>query len=280
MQQVERTLRHFSLRYENARVEKIFISSGVDPHKRILEYIGGELGIPTETLNPFAENSNFNSLVSTPENVSERSSYVPAMGMALSKNGMTPNFLYTYKDKLKAANSQRINRGVFAGFLVLMALCVGVSFWQDRHVKDKEFKILRLRQQLETMAVRVDKNIILKLVAETQSNLREIRETSEKYFGVAVISEISDLTPDNVRLLSISTTLGSQPGKKKAKEKGTLILNGIVQGNRLTLESTLADYLMELKNSPIFEQPVISEKSFERFDDKEGLRFTARLKLL
>ncbi len=58
------------------------------------------------------------------------------------------------------------------------------------------------------------------------------------------------------------------------------MLNGIVQGNRLTMESTLAGYLMKLKNSPIFDHPIISEKSFELFDNKEALRFTARLKLI
>ena len=280
VKQVERTLRHFSLQYENTRVSKIFISSGANPHKRIIEYIGRELGISTETLDPFAGNSNFNSLVPAPETASERSAYIPAMGMALSRNSLTPNFLYTYKDKLKAANSQRINRGVFAGFLVLMALCVGVSFWQDRYIKEKESKIIQLRRQLEDIVVRVDKNIILQLVAENQSNLRGVRNIAEKYLGVAVISEITDLTPANVRLLSISATLGNQPGEKQAEDTGTLILNGIVQGNRMTLESTLAGFLMELKNSPLFDQPVISEKSIERYDDKERLKFIARLKLI
>jgi hypothetical protein len=37
---------------------------------------------------------------------------------------------------------------------------------------------------------------------------------------------------------------------------------------------------MELKNSPMFGQPTISKKSFERYKDKDVLRFTARLKLL
>jgi hypothetical protein len=103
------------MQYENATVEKIYISSGVDPHKRILEYIGEELGIATETLDPFVENPNFLTLVPAPETASERSSYVPAMGMALSRNELAPNFMHTYKDKKKAVNSQRLNllRGFF-----------------------------------------------------------------------------------------------------------------------------------------------------------------------
>jgi Tfp pilus assembly PilM family ATPase len=286
VQQVERTLRHFAIQYEDARVEKIYISSGVVPHKRILEYIGGELGVVSETLDPFVENPNFFSLVPNPENVSERSAYVPAMGMALSRNELTPNFLYTYKDKQKALSNQRMNRSVFAVFLLLMAICVGVSFWQDLQIKAREFELLQLRQQLDGFTVRVDKKLIVKLVNETQTNLRTIEEIGEKYFPVAVISEITDLTPVNVRLISISTQVHNQPGKKtipakdKSKEKGTLILDGIVQGDQLVLESTLAGYLMELKNSPLFDQPAVSKKSFERFENKDGLRFTAQLNLL
>jgi len=288
VRQVERTLRHFSLNYDNARVGKIYISSGVNPHRRIVDYIGEELAIPTETLNPFADSTNFLSLAPGPDEPSEQSSYVPAMGMALSSNVLTPNFLYTYQDKQKSARTQWVNRAVFAGFLLIMALCVGVSFWQDRLVKDKEYQLQQLQRQLENVTLRVDKNLILKLVAETQSSRRDIAEIGKKYFGVAVISEIAELTPDSVRLISISTILENPPGKKKGQKKGnqkaadnrTVVLDGIVEGDRLILESTLAGYLMELKNSPMLDQPKISKKTFERFRDKDVLRFTARLNLL
>ena len=284
VRQVERTLRHFSLNYENARIGKIFISSGVNPHQRIVDYIGEELAIPTETLNPFADSDNFLSLAPGPDQPSEQSAFVPAMGMALSSNARTPNFLYTYKDKQKSARTQWVNRGVFAGFLLVMVLCIGVSFWQDRLVKDKEYRLGQLHQQLENITLRVDKNLILKLVAETQASRRGIKEIGKKYFGVAVISEITDLTPSSVRLISISTKLANSPGKKKGKKKTSksriLVLDGIVEGDRLILESTLAGYLMDLKNSPMLDQPKISKKSFERYKDKDVLRFTARLKLL
>lgn len=288
VRQVERTLRHFSLNYDNARVGKLYISSGVSPHRRIVDYIGEELAIPTETLNPFADSANFISLAPSPEDPSEQSAYVPAMGMALSSNTLTPNFLYTYKDKLKTVRTQWVNRGVFAAFGLVGVLCIGVTLWQGGQVEEKEYKLYKLQQQLENVTLRVDKNLILKLVDETQANRRQIKEIGQKYFGVAVISEITDLTPSSVRLISISTKLRDAPatekGQKKGQEKGpsnkTLVLDGIVRGDRLILESTLAGYLMELKNSPMFDQPTISKKSFERYKDKDVLRFTARLKLL
>lgn len=284
VRQVERTLRHFSLNYDNARVGKIYISSGVNPHQRIVDYIGEELAIPTEILNPFADSNNFLSLAPSPDDPSEQSSYVPAMGMALSSNELTPNFLHTYKDKQKAVRTQWVNRGVFAAFIIVMLLCVGVTFWQGRQIEEKEYKLMQIQGQLERVTLRVDKSLILKLVDETQANRRQIKEIGQKYFGLAVISEITQLTPPSVQLISISTTLTDTPieqkGKNKKSRPKTLVLDGIVSGDRLILEPKLAGYLMELKNSPMFDEPQLSKKAFERYKDNDVLRFTARLKLL
>ena len=280
VRQVERTLRHFSLNYENARIGKIYISSGVNPHNRIIEYINAELGISTETLNPFADSSNFVSLTPSPELVSEQSSFVPAMGMALSSNTMTPNFLHTYLDKQKTVRSQQINRGVIMVFILIMALCVGVSFWQKSALEEKEYQKRQSQKQLENISVRVDQSLILKLVDEIQAKNQEVQLIGQKYLGLAVISEITDLTPNNVRLISLTTKLASDPADEKPKKVRELLVSGIVRGDRMTLESTLAEYLLELKNSPLFDKPTINKKSFEENEGAEVLKFTARLDLI
>ncbi len=291
VRQLERTIRHYALNFENAKIGKIYISSGATPHQRILNYIGDELGMPTEVLNPFHTSSNFLPLVPIPQTVSEQSSFAPAMGMGLADNSRTPNFLFTYKDKRKADRNQLVNRVVFALFALLMIVCVGFSFWQERILQEKEAKKLQMTQRLEEYDLRVDQNLILKMVDEIRKKNKSDREIGQKYLNLAVISEVVDLTPPNVRLLSISTQLGplqnevppEDAKKKKATptvEQKVLILEGIVQGDRLTLEATLAGYLMELKNSPLFDQPDISTKSFEYSGNDEVLRFKAQLNLV
>ena len=280
VRQVERTLRHFALNYENARVGKIYTSSGVNPHKRIIDYIGGELGIPTETLNPFKDSSDFVSLAPTPDLISQQSSFVPAMGMALSGNMLTPNFLYTYKDKQKAVRNQRINRGVIIGFVLIMILCVGFSFMQKSAIDEKEYQKRQSQRQLENISVRVDQRLVLKLVEDIRSKNQEVQLIGRKYFGLAVVGEIADLTPANVRLLSLTAQLDANPAQKKSTKSRDLVISGIVRGDRLTLESTLAGYLMELKNSPLVDKPTINKKSFEQYQGDAVLKFTARLKLV
>jgi type IV pilus assembly protein PilM len=291
VRQVERTLRHYALNYENARIGKIYISSGVSPHQRILGYIAEELGMPTEVLNPFSESANFLPHVPVPDSLSEQSAFAPAMGMALADNSRTPNFLHTYKDKHKAVRNQRINRALYAAFVLLMVVCVGLSFLLEQKIDAKDVQKMRLQQHLEAYNLRVDKNLILKLVEDIRAKNRADREIGNKYLNLAVIGEVVKLTPSNVRLMSISTQLGplavKKPEKdaKKKKRKAApapkvVVLQGIVKGSRLSLESALAGYLMELKNSPLFEQPTISEKSFEFSGNDEVLRFTAKLNLV
>jgi type IV pilus assembly protein PilM len=291
VRQVERTIRHFALNYENTRISKIFISSGVSPHRKILNYIGEELGMPTEVLNPFSESANFLHHVPVPDSLSEQSSFAPAMGMALANNSRTPNFLFTYKDKLKEIRNRRINRSVFAAFIILMAVCVGISFVQEREIRAKDAQKMQLQHHLEGYNLRVDKNLILKLVQEIREKGKADQAIGKKYLNLAVISEVVNLTPSNIRLLSIATQLGSLQDKLPQKEEKNkkqkvapppprvLILEGIVQGDRLTLESALAGYLMELKASPLFDQPTISNKSFAFSGNNEVLRFTAKLNL-
>ena len=281
VRQMERTIRHFALNFDNARVEKIYVSSGIQPHPRILDYIGDELGLPIEVLNPFAPADGFQSVPATPEQPSEQGSYAPALGMALAANSITPNFLYTHKIKIKDSNTRRINRGVFACFFVLMLACVGLVFWQEQQIKEKEFQKLNLQSQLGGFEVRVDKNLILKLVEQIRAQNQNLQGIGNNFIGVAVLGEVANSTPPNVRLLSISAKFGpaAKPGPagKPEPPKKVLVLDGVISGERTTLEADLAAYLMTLKSSPLFKQPTISKKALEMMDNQPVMRFTAQM---
>jgi type IV pilus assembly protein PilM len=292
VRQVERTLRHYALNYENARVGKIYISSGVRPHQRILDYIGEELGLPTEAINPFASGSNFLTMVPWPDSVSEQTSFAPAMGMALSNNAITPNFLHTQKDKDKAVLSQRISRGFIWAFLILFAASAFIFVRQYDQIREKQIQYDMLLSRLQSYKVRVSEDVIMGLLDNYRAKNKSVLELSQNFLDLAIISEIASATPANIRLLSISADLGTLPAKKEKGKKGkgkkdedtnsnkTLIIDGIIQGDRLRLEWTLTEYLEELKNSPLFDQPAINRKSFEFYENREVLHFTAQLKVI
>jgi Tfp pilus assembly PilM family ATPase len=287
VRQVERTIRHFGINFDNARVEKIYVSSGVELHPRILDYISDELGLPIEVIDPFAEGEHFTAQSAPPESTAVKSSFAPALGMALASNAITPNFLHTHKDKRKASVARNVSRGVLACFVAVLLLCTGFAFWQDQQIKDKDFRKASLQSQLNSFDLRVDKNLILKLVERIRAQNRNLQGIGNNFLGVAVLGEVANNTPASVRLLSITTRLGAiaalaPAGKATGKTEPArrmMTLEGVIFGERTTLEADLAAYLMVLENSALFQQTSLSKKSLETMDNQPVIRFTAQMDL-
>lgn len=280
VRQVERTIEHYSLKFGNERVGKLYISGEISTHKGIVDHIGNQLGLPVDTIDPFASGSSFLGEVSPPPSAAAREALVPAAGMALSNNSRTPNFIFTYKDKEKLKTVSRINRTLFMVFLICISLCIGVAFWQSHLVDRKKAQLTALQQQLEKYSPYIDEARILQLVARTKHKSETLKALGKRYAGMAVINEISNMTPPRIRLLSITANLGAVAGTKDKAEKKFLLLDGIIFGSHLTFDASLAGYLVKLKSSPIFEEPIIKKKSLEFLGDREVLHFTAELKLV
>jgi len=277
--QVERTIRHFYIKFGKAGVEKIYISGRLCINGKIVEYIIEKLDLPVEVVDPFSRKCICIENFSSSESVLERDSFFPAMGMALSNNLYTPNFIFTHKDKSQSAVFNRVNRTAFVCFQIILVCCMAMFLWQNSLVNEKKEEKEGLEKQLETYTPIVNQQMLLGMAARTKSVNRILDRYGKKYLGMAVISEISDITPFNIRLLNISAEFGGVKTSDKEK-KNEVILEGIIFGDRLDFEATLTGYMFSLKKSLLFEEPYIQKKSFEFYEGREVLCFTAHLKLV
>ncbi len=285
IRQVERTIKHFSVKYENEGVGKVYISGQMSANRHMVQYIGDQLNLPIEAIDPFSSNLILSKDVSIPKTEFERDAYLTAIGLADSNNSITPNALYTYEDKARQAISRRIHLSAIGVFVFLFMLCIGVSFWQKNRLDKKEATITQLQQQLETFSPIVDQNLIITMVTQTKRKIERLEAFGNKYLGMAIMNEISHLTPSNIRLLSVNAELGEgqvngREREKDQEQKRLLVVEGVVFGDRLTSETSLTGYLIRLKNSPMFGQPVIQNKSFEFIKNEEVIRFTAQVELV
>jgi Tfp pilus assembly PilM family ATPase len=287
VRQVERTIEHYNLHYTRDSVGKIFVSGQVCTNREIVAYIGNQLDLPIEVIDPFKTAPSFLENVTIPESEGERGGFVPAIGMALSDNSITPNFIHTHKEKQQLATVLLFNRVIFSIIVLVLTICIGINFWQGRLIKLKKGIQNQLQRQVDSSIPTVDQNLIIQMVAQKQQNIATLNRASRRYMGVAVISEVTGMTPENVKLLNLTVELGgiadSKTSDKKAaaiSEKKMLILEGVVLGDRLTFESALANYLVNLKKSPIVSQAKIQRQTIELFENREALRFTAQLELV
>ena len=130
--------------------------------------------------------------------------------MALSNNALTPNFIYTYKDKQRFENTRKVNQSIFAGILFFLAVCFGLFLWGNNLIDQKKMELARLQTEIENFKPLVNKNLIVNLASKTQTKRKAIKQLGEKYKSIAIINEISAITPSEIRLLSISANMGDK----------------------------------------------------------------------
>jgi len=130
----------------------------------------------------------------------------------------------------------------------------------------------------------------MQMVAQKQQHHQRLEGFGRKYMGMAVISEVSRMTPENIRLSNITIELGAVPvdhkksmdQKKKGKKdiQKMIVLEGIILVDSLSFEAALANYMVKLKKSPLFSKARIQKKSVDMLEEKEVLRFRAQLDLV
>lgn len=279
VRQLERTLTHYHNNAGNLRVEKIEISGVLNSNKPFVDYIGEQLGIQSEALDPWEGGRAFLSGVDAPDAPWERAVASPALGLALSTNDQTPNLLFTHEAREAKDSVKRINRIVVAVFLVLLAPVFLLYLTQQGRLKDKLGEKAHLEKKLAAFDPVLDSSKLNLKAVEIRRSNAGIVDASKRYAGLAALNELARITPENIKLLGVTSDFFVEGDKKGEKAYMNLVLEGVVFGDRDLLESTLATYWMRLGESPMFMEALVQSSKIEDFDDQgEVLRFIIKCK--
>jgi hypothetical protein len=290
VRQMERTFQHYSGMPGSEPVGKIYISGAITSRTAIVDYIGQQLGIQREIMDPLDPALPVLSDVLPPDSLGERAGYTAALGLGLSDNNHTPNVLFTFTDREKQAEVVRLNRGILAAFFGIMFALVGFFFWQNHLSAAKASELLQVQSELSQFTPLVDQNKVMLIAGKAKNQQRLMKQKSRNYLGIAVLGELAGLTPENVRLLSIAADFGpmsTEPPPKPAAEGQSkpivknVVVDGIVQGDRHMLDSTLARYLLKLGCSPLFVNTTLHNSAIESYQGLgEVLHFTLKVGIL
>jgi type IV pilus assembly protein PilM len=275
VRQVERTFEHYALNFNSEGVRKIFISGMVTANPMIVDYIGKQLDLPIAAMNPFPADSAFVKHIRIPENVQEREGYVPSIGLGLSSNTVTPNFLHTHEDRELSETIRRNNMRILTACMIVLMVLIGIFTWQEKRLDGKRNRIDELNNRLLTYNPPAEKDLLLALYAKTKNKRQTIHQIVYRYTPAAIVTELSDITPANIRLMSIDAVLSSN--QALSDESRTVAIEGIIFGDPDRFEPTLTGYLLNLKNSPIFKKPSVRSKQIEYYQNQQVLRFSAAL---
>lgn len=282
IRQLERTIDYYHDNYPADRIQKMYVSGVMNIYDHLVSYICEQLGIAKESMD-FLGGAAVTIVRDRPElsAISDRVAFVPALGAALSDNSYTPNVIFTYQDKEKAAAITRINWGIIIAFIAAMVICTGIFIYQGYAAYQKDKTITALGRELHGYNPQITKDLLEKTYSKFQKQKKALQSYEERYRSVAYISEIADITPGNIKLIGFKNYMeksSASTDKTKSISVENMELEGIVTGDRNTLESDLAQYSLKLEASPIFKQVTTKKSEISSNQKRDALYFSIAMK--
>jgi Tfp pilus assembly PilM family ATPase len=276
--QVERTMEYYASTKSSEKVEKIYISSSMDIYQPIIDYISEQIGIKCEILDPFKKQEAYPAIKSL--SLSERMFLVLSLGLSFADNFHTPNVIFTYKQRNREIYIKRLNMGIFAVFGLALILCLTTLVYQGVEANLLSKKLVKMEKDISRYKPLLTTEKIEKMAAEVALKRQSNRRYAERCTQLAVIGEISYLTPSHIGLLHIKVTLAGPAVNKTQKDANEgVILEGVAFGDRGKLDSFLTQYVMKLEYSPMLRQITVGKSSIVKFKNTEVLQFTLNAKI-
>jgi type IV pilus assembly protein PilM len=279
IKQVERTIAHFSLHFKRSSVSEILISGKMTANPAVISHIGAQLGVPVNILNPFPHPHAFTQKVGIPDLPAEKESFVPAIGIGLSSNELTPNFLFTYRHREKRNRARQIRIGISAASIGFLALLFCGYLWQEHHLSMQAREVDRLIQKRDAFHVPLTQELVMALYAKVNQKRDRITTLSRRYFSSAVMAEVIHLTPANIQLISLRADMDPPVPSAKTQTGSSLMIEGVVTGDKIRFETDLASFMLSIDDSALFNKPVVNNKRLQFLDDRPVLRFSIQFEL-
>ncbi len=226
-------------------------------------------------LKPVLDRDTCKERTALPEREEERSAILVALGIALSGDDRTPNFIHTHQGKREQIRRKRITGTVcLAGVMILSALIALHLFFMTAHRKDQV-----LQNRLDQELARIDKDItpvdIEQMIADSRKKISQADVYIERYRPLGVIFDLCRITPSHIRLTSLAY------GKKGTEKETTrtIRIQGQITGPGVTLEAELANYVLTLSNSLMFGKIQVTKERTDVKNEHDQLLFSATLEV-
>jgi hypothetical protein len=113
------------------------------------------------------------------------------------------------------------------------------------------------------------------MISVLEKNRKATVSRAESSLCLAMLSELSRKTPENIRITKMDAQLIRNPSEPAPKK--LLLIEGLVFPGSSSPDADLTLYLMKLGESPVFKQVSIREKTIQTINGRKVLQFTAKL---
>jgi type IV pilus assembly protein PilM len=207
VRQIERTLQYFQSNFNAEPIETIYIGGEIAGRGYLFDYFSEHLPTNVIAIDPF-DTPGLKANASLPASNAARIAYGPAFGLALEGSHTGANLAYSYQDR-QVERKHRTIAAAVSIFLLLLTAAAGLFYSQKRsELSTLHSERDKLSQTLKSLGPPLNEAVIKQETEEVRALQLQRKTAAERYEGLALLSEITRLTPENISLLHVSALMG------------------------------------------------------------------------
>lgn len=269
--QVERTFEYNVREQGHERVETLLLSGDLSPSDRMRRFFHDILGVETRILDPLNPDMHPSWRTSAPATPLERVRHNLALSLALCDDGNCVNLLRTYQQREEAKSTTRVNMAMYVATIAVLLLLSVIYGLQGREIRANSQTLAELDRRLAEFSPRLSGDMLMDTAHQVRERQEKLRALSSRLEVLAMLREVSALTPEHIRLFNIRIDAGSkQPGGPRTGASPpqtasgkALVMDGMIIGDPMGFETALAGYIIALQRSPLFDAPQVHDKRME-----------------
>ncbi len=241
--QVGRALDYYTDHLKRPRPQVLLLSGETDELQYAMPELADRLGLKVEVLDPQACGANYSSEVAELFADGGAEHYSSAIGVAMGRDGHTPNLICTHDVKERLLGIKRLRRLAAGIFVVLAAVLFGGLLWQMNTLQKQKVRLAALEDRSRRMEPLLTVEQASERLAELQRVHVEAAKLAERHRLAAILAEVQQLTPPGFRIKKLELDPAAEPG---------FLLDGVVLEHVGDSESYLTKYVVDLNASPLF----------------------------
>lgn len=291
--QVQRSLKFYTDQPGNDAVERVFLSGQICANKHLIDHLHAHIGVPVSVLDPMGPDASGVHGMTPPANMAARMGYTQALALALSDRHFTANLLHTYADKQLDSQRTRAGSLLTAGCMAAGLVLLGVYGYQSYEASKSREALAQVHSRIARFSPQLSDNGLLMAALKAQQTHTAAKELGSRYEYLALLGELSAVTPEGVQLLELELDLGRRPVTREPEEPARgrraavsapdprlLFVSGLIYGDPSDFDSTLATYLVRLQGSPLFTTAsVMAQEPVQSYVEGEALKFSIRVEV-
>jgi len=256
--EINRSIDYYRREFGETKIDRLLLCGGTAAMKGLREYIQTSLGITTQLFDPFKEGAIYKKGTAPEGEIGHR--LVTALGLAYDHASVD---LLPMEMKTGKFIARDIRLAVVGGVLWIGLLAVIYAMLAGS-AQAKALEVSRLKRDLKATEDANKEYFALEVqVKDMEAKQRSLTAVvGEQIISVPVMAQVTRMVPNNVQLNSLALT-----GQKNVK------MTGVVSADQFLLDIDLSQFMIDLENSPGFQQVQLVSKNRSSLQGESVLEF-------